>query len=245
MPSQIQLSISAQGASDDEISAITKDVAAWINEAAPQCEVEQQTEAGPEGAKGIIDILGSLGVRFLEHGALASLINCLTVYIKERRREITITLKTPAGGSVELKSRRHRPARDRRHDIAAERNDRSQGKETRLIRNRARPKPVAEFSMDAIASVESKTAKRALLVGVAHYDDQASCPNLRTPNADVEAMKRVLERPECGFTVTTLSDPIRTRFASAIEEMFEHGWAGGHGSFVFFRTWQSVRWPSP
>ena len=104
MPSQIQLSISAQGASDDEISAITKDVAAWINEAAPQCEVEQQTEAGPEGAKGIIDILGSLGVSFLEHGALASLINCLTVYIKERRREITITLKTPAGGSVELKA---------------------------------------------------------------------------------------------------------------------------------------------
>ena len=83
--------------------------------------------------------------------------------------------------------------------------------------------------MDAIASVESKTAKRALLVGVAHYDDQASCPNLRTPNADVEAMKRVLERPECGFTVTTLSDPIRTRFASAIEEMFS---TAGRGDTV-------------
>ena len=83
--------------------------------------------------------------------------------------------------------------------------------------------------MDAIASVESKTAKRALLVGVAHYDDQASCPNLRTPNADVEAMKRVPERPECGFTVTTLSDPIRTRFASAIEEKFS---TAGRGDTV-------------
>ena len=98
--------------------------------------------------------------------------------------------------------------------------------------------------MDAIASVESKTAKRALLVGVAHYDDQASCPNLRTPNADVEAMKRVLERPECGFTVTTLSDPIRHQNCQRDRGNVQHGRAG-HGSFVFFRTWQSVRWPSP
>jgi hypothetical protein len=74
--------------------------------------------------------------------------------------------------------------------------------------------------VDAITSVESKTVKRALLVGVAHHDDQASCPNLRTPAADVQAMKRVLERPECGFAVTTLIDPARTRFASAVEEMF-------------------------
>jgi hypothetical protein len=74
--------------------------------------------------------------------------------------------------------------------------------------------------MDAITPAEIKTAKRALLVGVGNYDDQASCENLRTPAADVAAMKGVLERPECGFSVTTLVDPTRTRFASAVEEMF-------------------------
>ena len=86
--------------------------------------------------------------------------------------------------------------------------------------------------MDSTTSVESKTAKRALLVGVTNYEDQASCPNLRTPAADVQAMKEVLERPDCGFAVSTLVNPTRTEFASGVEEMF--GKAGRGDTILLF-----------
>jgi hypothetical protein len=104
MPSHVQLSIAAQGATDDEIAAMTRELATWIGDAAPSCQVAPSTEPGPEGAKGILEVLGSLGVSFLEPGALTAFINCLSVFIKERRREINITLKTASGGSVELKA---------------------------------------------------------------------------------------------------------------------------------------------
>jgi hypothetical protein len=83
--------------------------------------------------------------------------------------------------------------------------------------------------MDAIASVEITTVKRALLVGVANYADKASCANLRTPAADVEAMRCALEQRECGFSVKTLVDPTRTEFASTVEEMFS---SAGRGETV-------------
>jgi len=86
--------------------------------------------------------------------------------------------------------------------------------------------------MDSTTSVERKTAKRALLVGVTNYEDQASCPNLRTPAADVQAMKEVLERPDCGFAVSTLVNPTRTEFASGVEEMF--GKAGRGDTILLF-----------
>ena len=86
--------------------------------------------------------------------------------------------------------------------------------------------------MDAISPVETKVAKRALLVGVSAYDDQDSCPNLRTPGADVQAMKEVLEHPVCGFGVSTLVNPTRTGFASAVEEMF--GKAGRGDTILLF-----------
>jgi Effector Associated Constant Component 1 len=104
MSNQLQLSVTAGSATDEEIAGMTRELAEWIGEAAPGCEVKQQTETGPEGAKGIIEVLGTLGVSFLEHGALSELVKCLAVYIKERRREVSISLKTASGQSVELKA---------------------------------------------------------------------------------------------------------------------------------------------
>jgi hypothetical protein len=102
MEPHLSLSVAAPDASDDEIAGIARELTAWIGTAAPECEVVRQTTAGPEGAKGILEILGSLGVAFLQPGALKALIDCLGVYIKERRREVSITLQTPSGAKVTL-----------------------------------------------------------------------------------------------------------------------------------------------
>jgi hypothetical protein len=104
MAHQLELFIRAGGATEDEIAGMTRELATWIGGAAPDCEVVQQTAAGPEGGKGIVEILGSLGVAFLQPGALKSLIDCLAVYIKERRREVSITLQTGSGGNVTLQA---------------------------------------------------------------------------------------------------------------------------------------------
>ena len=102
MEHHLKLSVTAPDASDDEIAGIAHELTVWIGTAAQECEAFQQTTAGLEGDKGIFEILGSLGVAFLQPGALKSLIDCLAVYIKERRREVSITLQTPSGASVTL-----------------------------------------------------------------------------------------------------------------------------------------------
>ena len=104
MTTQVELSIGAQGATDDEIAGMTRELAAWIGDAAPGCGVVPSTKSGPERSKGILEVLGSVGVSFLEPGALTALINCLSVFIKERRPEVNITFKTASGASVEFKA---------------------------------------------------------------------------------------------------------------------------------------------
>jgi hypothetical protein len=86
--------------------------------------------------------------------------------------------------------------------------------------------------MVATSPTEIKTTKCALLVGTAHYDDAEEFPKLHTPAADVHAMARVLQRPECGFSVTTLIDPERTSFASKVEKMLAS--AGREDTFLFY-----------
>jgi membrane-associated two-gene conflict system component 1 (EACC1) len=104
MAPRLMLSIQADDATEEEISGITQELATWIGEAVPDCEVVKETAAGPEGGKGILEILGSLGVALLQPGALKSLIDCLAVYIKERRREVSIKVENGAGASVTLRA---------------------------------------------------------------------------------------------------------------------------------------------
>jgi hypothetical protein len=74
--------------------------------------------------------------------------------------------------------------------------------------------------------------KHALLVGAAHYDHNNQWPNLRTPNADVEAMARVLGAPQCGFTITPMVDPSKQQLEIAISRLFRS--AGGEDTVIFY-----------
>jgi hypothetical protein len=104
MAPQLQLSVAATDATDDEIAEIARELTTWIGDAAPECAVVQETATGPRENKGVVEILGTLGVALLQPGALKSLIDCLAVFIKERRREVCITLRTNSGGSITLKA---------------------------------------------------------------------------------------------------------------------------------------------
>lgn len=104
MPSQVELSITVPGADPDDIRAISEELATWIDEAAPDCDAELLTKPGAPVNKGLLEVLGKIGVTILDHGAIASLAKCLAVFIKERRRDISITLKVPSGASVQIKA---------------------------------------------------------------------------------------------------------------------------------------------
>jgi hypothetical protein len=86
--------------------------------------------------------------------------------------------------------------------------------------------------MEATFPTGLKGAKHALVVGAAHYEHPDECPDLRTPATDVEAVADALQRPECGFTATTLIDPTKTAFATQIEEMF--GSAGREDTVLLY-----------
>jgi hypothetical protein len=53
----------------------------------------------------------------------------------------------------------------------------------------------------------SPGVKKALLVGVANYEQTNELPTLRTPANDVSEFRRAIAHPNCGFEVDTLTDP--------------------------------------
>ena len=66
MKSHLLVSVAAPDATADEIADITRELADWIGDTAPDCQVAPETTAGQAGDKGILEVLGSLGVKFLE-----------------------------------------------------------------------------------------------------------------------------------------------------------------------------------
>jgi hypothetical protein len=112
MSNQVQLSIVAPGLDDEEIATLSRELETWIDAAAAGCEAKPWTEPAPAGAKGamgannkgVLEIIGKIGVSFLDHGAIGSLASCLSVFIKERRPDIQISVKAPSGGSFEFKA---------------------------------------------------------------------------------------------------------------------------------------------
>ena len=99
---QVRLSVSVEGGTDDEIADITHEMSAWIRDAGPSCEVAPVTASGSGNEKGLLTVLGALGLKFLEPGALKALIDCLAVYIKERRRQVTVTVQVASGTTVKI-----------------------------------------------------------------------------------------------------------------------------------------------
>jgi hypothetical protein len=102
MESQLDLLVSAQNTSDEEIAALTRELAIWLRDKVPECEVGQKTLPGPEGARGLLEVLGALGLKFLAPGALKALIDCLAVYIKERRPQVVITIQNTSGANIRI-----------------------------------------------------------------------------------------------------------------------------------------------
>lgn len=102
MENQLQLLVSAQNAADEEVADLARELSIWIRDTVPECEVEQLTQPGPKGARGLLEVLGSLGLKFFEPGALKALIDCLAVYIKERRPAVVITIQNASGANVRI-----------------------------------------------------------------------------------------------------------------------------------------------
>ncbi len=100
----LTLSVTIDGASDEEIAKVTEDLRAWIQEAGPNCDVTSATEPGKPGSKGLLMVLGSLALKLFEPGAVKALANCLAVFIKERRKDVTVTVKGPDGRSCQFKA---------------------------------------------------------------------------------------------------------------------------------------------
>lgn len=101
---QLALSVAIDGATAEEVSTITEEVSRWLRQTGPSCDVSRVTTAGAAGEKGLLTVLGTLGLKFLEPGALKALIDCLAVYIKERRRDVVLTVKAADGTSVEVRA---------------------------------------------------------------------------------------------------------------------------------------------
>ena len=106
MSSTLQLSVRAESMSDEEVAVITRELSQWINENAAGCRAAAVTAGpAPEGAKGFdLAILGMLSLEILKTGVLGDLINCLSTYVTQRRRTVSLTLKNNQGKEVEIKA---------------------------------------------------------------------------------------------------------------------------------------------
>lgn len=105
MNQTLQLFVHIDEASEDEIAHITRELGQWVTQTVPECEVlPQQAESMTPGAKGIVEILGSLKILLGKLDVLDSLVQCLATYIKERRRTVGITVKNTAGATVSFQA---------------------------------------------------------------------------------------------------------------------------------------------
>jgi hypothetical protein len=101
---QLTLSLAIDGASDEEIADVTQDLKDWIREAGPDCEVASVTEPGKPGSKGLLEVLGNLGLKLFDASGVKALASCLGVFIKERRKELVVTVKAPDGRSCQIRA---------------------------------------------------------------------------------------------------------------------------------------------
>jgi hypothetical protein len=110
MPEHVQMAITAAGASDEELAAITRELRAWLETTAPGVEVAAPAGSPPHpGEKGAEIAIGALLLEFLKAGAATALINSLVTYIKERRRSVKVELRDASGRSISITADNVRP----------------------------------------------------------------------------------------------------------------------------------------
>ena len=97
----LQLTIRADEASPEELAEITRELGDWINDTTPQVHSALPDPGRPrEGDKGMAIELGTLLLAFVNAGAATALVNCLSTYIKERRRTVKLEVRDSAGKTL-------------------------------------------------------------------------------------------------------------------------------------------------
>jgi hypothetical protein len=97
----LQLTIRADEASPEELAEITRELDEWINDTAPEVRSALPPADRPrEGEKGVDIALGTLLLAFVNAGAATALVNCLSTYIKERRRSVKLEVRDTAGKTL-------------------------------------------------------------------------------------------------------------------------------------------------
>jgi len=105
MAPHLEMAISANDASPQELANITRELSAWINSTAPGVEAAAPAPGAPRpGEKGAEIAIGALVLQLLNAGAITGLVNSLTTYLKERRPSVTIDLRDATGRSISLKA---------------------------------------------------------------------------------------------------------------------------------------------
>lgn len=102
MRQTLNLEIKSDAASTDELVELTREVNQWINQNIADCEIRSPEGKIQPGDKGVKEIFGALNVFFEKLDVLDKIVQCLTVYIKERRRTVSITVSNQAGKSISL-----------------------------------------------------------------------------------------------------------------------------------------------
>ena len=103
---QLELSVKVDDATDEEIAEINREIRQWINENVPDCRISSgQPAIARAGEKGLdLGLLAPITLVFLQSGALKELVNCLTTYVKERRRKVSLSVQNQAGKSISIEA---------------------------------------------------------------------------------------------------------------------------------------------
>ena len=102
----LELAIHADELADDEIAEVRDSLCQWINELAPGCEASlRKTASTTEGGKSAeLVLLGQLGVALFESGAVTSLLNCLSNFVKTRRHKLSFSVADANGRTISIEA---------------------------------------------------------------------------------------------------------------------------------------------
>jgi len=103
MTTPLQLTIQVDGAPPEEVASITRELNAWLTSNVPEVRTSLPAVAPARpGDKGLELAIGTLVLALINSGAAVALVNCLTTYIKERRRSVQLEIKNAAGRAIAL-----------------------------------------------------------------------------------------------------------------------------------------------
>jgi membrane-associated two-gene conflict system component 1 (EACC1) len=103
MGQPLEMAIRVDDASPEELAAITRELNRWITDNVPDVRSSLPDPGRPRpGDKGAEMVMGTLVLSLLNSAAVAGLVTCLQLYIKERRRSVKLEVKGAEGRSVSL-----------------------------------------------------------------------------------------------------------------------------------------------